>query len=124
MGFMTHKFFSWLLVLALVIGPIQGSLALDETPAVMTIACLQMMDDGGADGPALADLQQPPCGQPSSPAPCPGMDGCTGTSHLNPAALISSGPLAHALVIRVVSVLADARLTTRYPDLLQRPPQA
>ncbi len=124
MHFATHKILSWLLMLALVIGPMQSLQAMDMSQPAVAAACLQMMG-GDADGePRMNDLEQPACGQPSAPDPCPDMDGCTGFSGFNIATLDSALPITLAASQRLKPGSFDARLRTRYPDLLQRPPQA
>jgi hypothetical protein len=124
MHFATHKTLSWLLMLALVIGPMQSAQAMDMSQPAVAAACLQMMGGDAGNGSGQPGMDQPACAQqPSSPDPCPEMDGCTGFSSLNIATL-EPGPLTtHALLLRLRLFGADARLRTRYPDLLQRPPQ-
>jgi len=123
MHFATHKTLSWLLMLALVIGPMQGVRAMDMSQATMSAACLKMMGADPSVDSRTSDLGQASCAQPSSPDHCPDMDGCTGFSSFNTVALASAPLVAHALVLRTRLSPSDARLSTRYPELLQRPPQ-
>ncbi len=120
-----HRYLSWLLMLAMALAPMQGAMAMDAGEASMSPTCLQMMaDDGGDLNDNLSVSDPTPCNQPSSPIPCPEMQGCSGFSGLNlfPSSSLSPSPRAALLVVRLLH--SDARLTTRYPDLLQRPPQA
>ncbi len=119
MRYSTHKMLTWLLMLALTFGPAQSVIAMDMSQ-MTDGSCLQMPADALS---ANADLQSAPCSQPDAP-PCPNMDGCTGFSSVNLLAFDPSALLARAPVLRVRLPDGDARLSTRYPDLLQRPPQA
>jgi len=113
------------LMLAMALVPMQGAMAMDAGKASMSSACMLMMaDDDGELGDDLSVSDQAPCNQPSSPMPCPEMQGCSGFSGLNLflSSSLAPSPRAALLVIRLLH--SDARLTTRYPDLLQRPPQA
>ena len=119
----THRSLSWLLMLALMLAPLQSVLALDSGKASMSSACLQMMaDDDEGRGAGLSASGPAPCNQPSSPLHCPEMPGCSVFSGLSlfPSSSLSPVPRA-ALVFRLRH--SDTRLTTRYPDLLQRPPR-
>jgi hypothetical protein len=122
----THTFLSWLLMLSMLLAPLQAVMAVDHSQASMSASCLQMMTgDEPVDarsGAATADQATAPCQNPSSPMPCPQMQGCNFSGlNLFPHNGMDSLPRASSLMIRLGD--PETRLITRYPDLLQRPPQ-
>jgi len=117
----SHKVLFWLLMLTLAVGPVQGVQALGALQPAMTAACLKMMAEHAAADPGAPGMDHAVCAR--QPASCPDMDGCAGFSGFHVVVPDVGSPLRSTLPLRLRLFGADARLTTRYPDLLQRPPR-